>query len=123
MLVLDIKNILEPRYIIEIDVCEELLMMTISRDENYIFLSGAKEGLFVYNISNPEKPIFVSSITMQENSLIFSNKLNKNNTMSFVGGTEFVYVVNITNITNLTIITSFQLNKIQIFEVILFAEE
>lgn len=43
--------------------------------------------------------------------------------MCYLGGTEFVYAINITNLTNLSIITSYQLNKIQHLEVFLFAND
>lgn len=53
--------------------------MCISPDERYIYLTGQRDGLIIYNIENPESPYFISHTPLPNNDWCIDVCVNQKN--------------------------------------------
>lgn len=104
-------------------MADQLLMFSITTDEKHVILSAANDGIIIYNVENPLSPYKQSNLTLPNKNQAFSNTLNADNTLCFVGAQDYMYILNISDLTAPKLIYQFKLQKIQNYEVFLFADE
>lgn len=108
-----------PKFVKEIHVADQLITQTLSSNEQYLILSAEFQGIFIFDVSNPENPVLKSNLVLPKSNFAAHVSIRSDNQIAFVGAFYGIFTVSLKDITNPTIIGFTQLNYTQHYETML----